>query len=55
LAAVLHPVEPHEAMQLKPLQQALDEGLASGPSDRSMGELVADAAGEAADGPTRAA
>jgi hypothetical protein len=51
LAAVLHTVEPHEAMKLKLLQQAIDEGLASGPSDRSMEELIADAEGEAVDGP----
>jgi Arc/MetJ-type ribon-helix-helix transcriptional regulator len=45
-------VEAHEAMKLKLLQQAIDEGLASGPSDRSMEELIADAEGEmAADGP----
>jgi hypothetical protein len=41
-----------EATKLKPLQQAIDEGLASGLSDRSMDELTADAEGEAApDGP----
>jgi hypothetical protein len=43
--------EAHEAMQLKRLQQAIDEGLASGLSDRSLEELIADAEGEAADGP----
>jgi hypothetical protein len=43
--------EAHEAMKLKVLQQAIDEGLASGLSDRSMEELNADAEGEAADGP----
>ena len=38
--------------KLKLLQQAIDEGLASGLSDRSMDELIADAEGEAAaDGP----
>jgi hypothetical protein len=44
-------VEAHEAMKPRLLQQAIDEGLASGPSDRSMDELIADAEGEAADGP----
>ena len=39
-------------MKLKPLQQAIDEGLASGLSGRSMGELIADAEGEAADTPS---
>jgi hypothetical protein len=33
------------------LQQAIDEGLASGLSDRSMDELIAEAEREAADGP----
>jgi hypothetical protein len=47
----MHDVEAHEAMKLKLLQQAVDEGLASGPSARSMEELIADAEGEAADGP----
>jgi prevent-host-death family protein len=42
-----------EAMKLKLLQQAIDGGLASGLSDRSMDELIADAEGQAAaDGPT---
>jgi prevent-host-death family protein len=42
----------HEAMKLKLLQQAIDEGLASGLSDRSMDELIAEAEGNAAaDGP----
>jgi prevent-host-death family protein len=40
--------EEHEAMKLKILQQAIDEGLASGLSDRSMDELMAEAEGEAA-------
>jgi prevent-host-death family protein len=40
--------EAHEAMKLKLLQQAIDEGLASGLSDRSMDELVADAEREVA-------
>jgi hypothetical protein len=40
-----------EATKLKLLQQTIDEGLASGLSDRSMDELIADAEGEAADGP----
>jgi hypothetical protein len=48
----MHGVEAHEAMKPRLLQQAIDEGLASGPSDRSMEELIADAEGEAADGPT---
>jgi hypothetical protein len=47
----MHDVEAHEAMKPRLLQQAIDEGLASGPSDRSMDELIADAEGEAADGP----
>ena len=38
----------HEAMKLKLLQQAIDEGLASGLSDRSMDELIAEAEGDAA-------
>jgi len=47
----MHNVEAHEAMQVKLLQQAIDEELASGLSDRSMDELIADAGGEmAADG-----
>jgi prevent-host-death family protein len=40
--------EAHEAMKLKLLQQAIDEGLASGLSDRSMAELIADAERDAA-------
>jgi hypothetical protein len=47
----MHDVEAHEAMRLKLLQQDINEGLAAGPSDRSMEELIADAEGEAADGP----
>ena len=44
--------EAHEAMKLKLLQQAVDEGLASGLSNRSMEELIAEAEGNAAaDGP----
>jgi prevent-host-death family protein len=44
--------EAHEAMKLKLLQQAIDEGLASGLSNRSMDELIAEAEGNAAaDGP----
>ena len=35
--------EAHQAMKLKLLQQAIDEGLASGLSDRSMDKLIADA------------
>ena len=35
----------------KPLQQAIDAGLASGLSDRSMDEFIADAEREAADDP----
>jgi prevent-host-death family protein len=35
--------EAHQAMKLKLLQQAIDEGLASGLSDRSMDELIAEA------------
>ena len=34
-----------EATKLKLLQQAIDEGLASGLSNRSMDELIADAEG----------
>ena len=37
-----------QAMKLKRLQQAIDEGLASGLSDRSVDELIADAEREAA-------
>jgi prevent-host-death family protein len=40
--------EAHQAMKLKLLQQAIDEGLASGLSDRSMDELIAEAEREAA-------
>jgi Arc/MetJ-type ribon-helix-helix transcriptional regulator len=40
--------EAHRAMKLKLLQQAIDEGLASGLSDRSMDELIAEAEREAA-------
>jgi prevent-host-death family protein len=44
--------EAHEAMKLRLLQQAIDEGLASGLSDRTMDELIADAEQEvAADDP----
>jgi prevent-host-death family protein len=39
--------EAHQAMKLKLLQQAIDEGLASGLSDRSMDELIAEAEREA--------
>lgn len=42
----MHEVEAHEAMKL--LQQAVDEGLASGLSDRSIDELIADAERDAA-------
>jgi prevent-host-death family protein len=46
--------EAHEAMKLKLLQQAIDEGLASGLSDRSVDELIAEAEKEAAaDDPAR--
>ena len=47
-----HDFEAHEAMRLKPLQQAIDGGLASGLSGRSMEELIADSEGEAADSPS---
>jgi prevent-host-death family protein len=40
--------EEHEAMKLKLLQQAVDEGLASGLSDRFIDELIAEAEKEAA-------
>ena len=40
--------EAHEAMKLKLLQQAIVEGLASGPSDRSMDELIAEVERDAA-------
>jgi prevent-host-death family protein len=44
--------EAHQAMKLKLLQQAIDEGLASGLSDRSIDELIAEAErNPAADGP----
>jgi prevent-host-death family protein len=39
--------EEHEAMKLKLLQQALDEGLASGMSARSFDEIIAEAEAEA--------
>jgi hypothetical protein len=49
----MHEVETHEAIKLKLLQQAIDEGLSSGLSDCSMEELIAAAEGDAtADGPT---
>ena len=35
--------EAHQAMKLKLLQQAIDEGLASGVRDRSIDELIAEA------------
>jgi prevent-host-death family protein len=38
----------HDAMKLKLLQQALDEGLASGISDRSFEEIITEAEAEAA-------
>jgi hypothetical protein len=44
----MHDFEAHEALKLKLLQQAIDEGLASGLSDRSMDELIAEAEREAA-------
>ena len=37
----------HEAMKLTLLQQAIDTGLASGVSDRSFEEIMADAEAEA--------
>ena len=40
--------EAHQAMKLEQLQQAIDEGLASGLSDRSMDELITDAEQDAA-------
>ena len=40
--------EAHEAMQLTLLQQALDAGIASGISDRSFDEIIAEAEAEAA-------
>jgi prevent-host-death family protein len=40
--------EAHQAMKLKLLQQAIDEGLASGLSDRSVDELIAEAERDAA-------
>ena len=44
----IHDFEEHQAMQLKVLQQAIDEGLASGVSDRSIDEIIAEAEREAA-------
>ncbi|MGH8066625.1 MAG: type II toxin-antitoxin system Phd/YefM family antitoxin [Candidatus Entotheonellia bacterium] len=41
--------ETHEAVKFKLLQQAIDDGLPSGLSDRSMDELIADAEQEAAE------
>jgi len=38
----------HEAMKLMLLQQAIDAGLASGISDRSFDEIMAEAEAEAA-------
>ena len=44
--------EAHEAMKLKILRQAINEGLASGLSHRSIDELLAEAERDAAvDGP----
>jgi len=40
--------EEHEAMKLKLLQQAIDEGLASGLSTYSIDELITEAEREAA-------
>jgi prevent-host-death family protein len=40
--------EADEAMKLTLLQQAIDEGLASGLSDRSINEIIAEAEREAA-------
>ena len=40
--------EAYQAMKLRLLQQAIDEGLASGLSDRSMDELIAEAERDAA-------
>jgi prevent-host-death family protein len=40
--------EAHQAMKRERLQQAIDEGLASGLSDRSMDELIADVEQDAA-------
>ena len=37
----------HEAMKLTLLQQAIDTGLASGVSDRSFAEIIAEAEAEA--------
>jgi hypothetical protein len=48
----MHEVETHEAIKLKLLQQAIDEGLSSGLSDCSMEELTAAEGDAAADGPT---
>jgi prevent-host-death family protein len=39
--------EEHEAMKLKLLQQALDEGMASGMSERSFDEIIAESEAEA--------
>jgi prevent-host-death family protein len=45
--------EAHQAIKLKLLQQAIDEGLASGLSDRSIEDLIAEAEEEpAADDPS---
>ena len=38
----------HEAMKLKLLQQAIDAGMASGISDRSFEEIIAEAEADAA-------
>jgi prevent-host-death family protein len=44
----------HEAMKLRLLQQAIDEGLDSGLSDRSVDDLIAEVEREAAtDNPAR--
>jgi prevent-host-death family protein len=37
----------HEAMKLTLLQQAIDAGLASGTSDRSVAEIIAEAEADA--------
>jgi prevent-host-death family protein len=39
----MHDFEDHEAMKLKLLQQEIDVGLASGLSDRSIDEIIAEA------------
>jgi prevent-host-death family protein len=44
----MHDFEDHEAMKLQLLQQAIDAGLASGLSDRSIDDLIAEAEKEAA-------